>query len=65
MSGGIGAQEGGNVQGVGTPPGDGTSAVGMSRVNHLSQTWDTMGYGRQAGGTLPTGMLSCVRYIYT
>ena len=34
-------------------------------VNHPSQTWDTMGYGRQAGGTFPTRMLSCVRYIYT
>ena len=65
MSGGIGAQEGGYVQGVGTPLEMGPQRWVCPGVNHPSQTWDTMGYGRQAGGTHPTGMLSCVRYIYT
>ena len=26
--------------------------------------WYTKGYGRQAGGTHPTGMLSCVSLLY-
>ena len=26
-------------------------------------TWDTAGYGRQTGGTHPTGMLSCFFYL--
>ena len=25
--------------------------------------WDTMGYGQQAGGTHPTGMLSCTNFF--
>ena len=34
-------------------------AYGQGGYTHLSRTWDTMAYGRQAGSTDPTGMLSC------
>ena len=27
-------------------------------------TWDTMGYGKQAGGTHPTGMHSCLIFYH-
>ena len=36
--------------------------MGMSRevdTRLPPDTWDTKGYGQQAGGTHPTGMLSC------
>ena len=41
------------------------SGVGMSRGMgthhaHAHGTWDVMGYGRQAGGAYPSGMLSCL-----
>ena len=35
----------------------------MSGGGPTHQTWDTMGYSRQAGGTHPTEMLSCMTYI--
>ena len=47
----------GNSRGVGTHPLD----VGPQRewgTHPYPQTWDTMVYGQQAGGTHPTGMLS-------
>ena len=36
-----------------------------SRSTPPSQPWDTMAYGRQAGGTHTTGMLSCHNYVIT
>ena len=36
---------------------------GMFTVTPPPRTWDTTGYGRQVGGTHPTGMLSCL-YCY-
>ena len=42
--------------------------VGMSRGGRYSPgpppIWDTTGYGRQAGGTHPTAMLSCLTYNF-
>ena len=38
------------------------SASGGGSVGHISQdTWDTMGYGQQAGGMHPTRMFSCTK----
>ena len=35
---------------------------GGGGVGHISQdTWDTMGYGQQAGGMHPTRMFSCTK----
>ena len=44
--------------GAGTHP-HGTSGGDMSRGYPPHWTWDTTGYGQPAGGTHPTGMLSC------
>ena len=47
--------------GVGTHPRMGMSGGGGSVSPHwIHGTWDTTGYGRQAGGPHPTGMLSCL-----
>ena len=32
---------------------------GVGQTSPPQHTWDTTGYGQQAGGTHPTGMLSC------
>ena len=31
----------------------------VPRPPHPRDTWDTMGYGQQVGGTHPTGMHTC------
>ena len=37
--------------------------VGTYPPPPIHGTWDTAGYGRQTGGTHPTGMLSCFFYL--
>ena len=41
--------------------GGGWSASRGELGTHPRDTWDTMGYGQQAGGTHPTGILSCIK----
>ena len=43
--------------GAGRPPGSACSGVGQTPPPR--DTWDSMEYGQQAGGTHPAGMLSC------
>ena len=33
--------------------------AGLPTEGYMGDTWDTVGYGQQAGGTRPTGMYSC------
>ena len=37
----------------------GMSTLLLSPLVHPTPTWDTLGYGRQAGGPHPTGMRFC------
>ena len=37
------------------------SLRGRGGYSPLQDTWDITGYGQQAGGTHPTGMLSCLK----
>ena len=37
----------------------GSASKGEGGLPTDRDTWDTMGYGQQAGGTYPTGMHSC------
>ena len=58
MSRGMGMSRGGYVKGVGMSRGW-VCPWGEYVWVSISWTWHTTGYGRQAGGTHPTGMLSC------
>ena len=58
---GMARSQGRYVPGVYTQPSD-MRHLGVSTIPP-SRTWDTTGYGRQPGGTHPTGMLSCLSYF--
>ena len=51
--------EGSTSMGV-YPPTVGSAYGGLGRPLKTQDTWDTMGYGQQAGSTHPTGMHSCL-----
>ena len=42
-----------------------TSGEGVGRHSPPSHTWGTTGYGKQAVGAHPTGMLSCILCCYS
>ena len=56
--------QGGLHPGGGGWPDPPRSAYGEGDWAHPPRDiWDTMGYGQQAGGTHPTGMLSCTNFF--
>ena len=46
----------------GLPTNDGSPCGGGGQTPS-QDTWDTMGYGKQAGGTHPTGMIFCLQIV--
>ena len=43
----------------------GMSTLLLSPLVHPTPTWDTTGYGRQAGGPHPSGMRFCFCYFFS